>query len=291
MSLPTVAILSPGDMGHAVGQVLKWHGLRVVACMHDRSARTRDFAEQAGIENLPDYQALVTEADIILSILVPAQARTAAQTIATALQQGRADLIYVDCNAIAPATTLEIEDIITGAGARFIDASIIGPPPRKEGVTRFYASGPDVESFAVLGAYGLDVRVLGDEIGQASAIKMCYAASTKGLSALFATLLTAARSLGVFDALIEEFEISQPGTLERMKRLPYVPRKSRRFVGEMEEIAATFASTGLSPAMLAGAADIYRLIGETHLADTNPEDPTPPPALVEMIRILAEQLS
>jgi 3-hydroxyisobutyrate dehydrogenase-like beta-hydroxyacid dehydrogenase len=200
-------------------------------------------------------------------------------------------LLYVDCNAIAPETTKAIGTVITEAGGRFVDASIIGPPPRKEGVTRFYASGKDVAEFAKLGEKGLDIRVLGEEIGQASAIKMCYAASTKGLTALFATLITASRALGVFDALMAEFVISQPATLARMQRVPYVSRKARRFVGEMEEMAVTFDAVGLSPKMLEGAAEIYRLIGATPFADANPEDPEPPPELADMLAVLLEQLT
>lgn len=290
MPLNTVAIISPGDMGHTVGQVLKDHGLRVVTCLEERSARTRAFAQKAGIEDLPDYDAVIEEADIVLSILVPGVALTAAQDIAVAQVQVEADLLYVDCNAIAPATTREIGEMMDDAGARFVDASIIGPPPRKPGVTRFYASGPDAAEFAVLGDYGLDIRVLSDEIGQASAIKMCYAASTKGYTALLTTLATVAQSLGVLDALMGEFEISQPRTVERMQRVPYVSRKARRFVGEMEEIAATFEAAGLSPKIMEGAADIYRLIGDTALADANPEDATPPPELVDMLDTLLDML-
>jgi 3-hydroxyisobutyrate dehydrogenase-like beta-hydroxyacid dehydrogenase len=291
MPLNTIAIISPGDMGHTVGQVLKTHGLRVVTCLEERSARTRAFAQKAGIEDLPDYDVLVEEADMILSILVPGEALTAAQDVTVAQAQVEADLIYVDCNAIAPATTCVIGEMMEEAGARFVDASIIGPPPRKPGVTRFYASGPNVDEFASLADYGLDIRVLGEEIGQASAIKMCYAASTKGYTALLTTLATAAQSLGVLDALMQEFGISQPRTVERLQRVPYVPRKARRFVGEMEEIAATFESVGLSPKIMQGAADIYRLIGATSLADANPEDESPPPELVEMLNILLERLS
>ena len=290
MPLNTIGILSPGDMGHSVGQVLKAHGLRVVTCLEERSARTHALAENAGIEDLPDYDALVEEADMVLSILVPGEAPAAAQDVAVALVQVDSDLIYADCNAIAPETTREIGEMMEDAGAIFVDASIIGPPPRKPGVTRFYVSGPDAQEFAALGDYGLDIRVLGEEIGQASAIKMCYAASTKGLTALLTTLATAAQSLGVFDALMDEFGISQPPTIARMRRVPYVPRKARRFIGEMEEIAATFSAVGLSPKIMEGAADIYRLIGTTPLADANPEDETAAPELVDMLDTLLNQL-
>lgn len=273
MTEPKIGIISPGDMGHTVGQVLISNGLDVFTCLDGRSQRTRGLADSAGILDLPSYRGLVEKVDILLSILVPAQAKNAAERTAQALIGTEADLIYVDCNAIAPGTACEIGDIITAAGGRFVDASIIGPPPRKSGSTRFYASGPSAGQFDALNQYGLEVILIGKQVGQASAIKMCYASLTKGLTALCTELLTAAEALNVSEALKKEFQQSQPVLLERMQRgLPRMPQKSRRFVGEMEEIAKTFSSVGLTPKILEGAADMYRFVGGTPLADRAPED-------------------
>jgi 3-hydroxyisobutyrate dehydrogenase-like beta-hydroxyacid dehydrogenase len=289
-SKPVVALLSPGDMGHSVGQVLVENGLRVITCLQGRSDRTRGLAAQAGIEDVESYAEMVREAGLLLSILVPAQAPRAAGRVAHALRETGSDLVYVDCNAIAPQTVRAIGDEIAAAGGQFIDASIVGGPPRGGSGPRFYASGPDVGAFEALADYGLHVVVLGDEIGQASAIKMCYAALTKGSAALMIELLTAAMSLGVSDALAEEFEKSQPAMWTRMQRLPGVPMKSRRWVGEMEEIATCFAGVGMTPRILGGAADMYRLIGATRLADRTPEDTDPLPSLDEMVAALVAYL-
>ena len=291
MQLETVGILSPGDMGHTVGQVLGSHGLRVITCLQGRSEQTRSLAERAHIADVLSYQALATQADIVLSILVPAQACQAAEAVARAISETGTDLVYADCNAIAPQTARRIDDMITEAGGRFVDASIIGPPPRRAGTTRFYASGPHAHALAQLAEFGLDVIVLGDGTGQASAIKMCYAALTKGLTALCTELLTAAEVLGVFQSLEAEFQLSQAALYERMERgLPRMPMKSRRWVGEMEEIAKTFAQVGLTPKMLSGAADMYRFVGATHLAERTPEDPAPFPTLPEMLSDLVSYL-
>jgi 3-hydroxyisobutyrate dehydrogenase-like beta-hydroxyacid dehydrogenase len=291
MPLKTVGILSPGDMGHSVGQVLGSHGLRVITCLQGRSKRTKSLANRAGIADVSTYQALVNEADLILSILVPAQAMQAARVIAEAVSETKAELIYADCNAIAPQTACHIGDIITDAGGRFLDASIIGPPPRKEGVTHFYASGPHVSTFEELGQFGLHVTVLGEQIGQAKAIKMCYAALTKGLAALCTELLVAAETLGVSQPLKQQFQRSQSVLYERMERvLPRMPMRSRRWIGEMEEIAKTFDHIGLTPKILAGAADIYRFVGKTDLAERTPEDSNPLPTLTEMLPILTTYL-
>ncbi len=289
--LSTVGILSPGDMGHTVGNVLRENGLRVITCLDGRSQRTRQLAETAGIVDVPTYPQFVTEADLILSIMVPAQAMSAASVVAETLQQVDTTLTYADCNAIAPQTVRKLGDLITAAGGTFVDASIIGPPPRNPGATRFYTSGPDLSLFSDLNNYGLDIRAIGAEIGLASAIKMCYASLTKGLTALCTELLTAASVLGVSDALTAEFQLSQSALFERMERgLPSMPPKARRWIGEMEEISATFAHVGLTPNILTGAADMYRFVGDTHLADLPPEARDEFPNLAELIVILANNL-
>ena len=289
--LSTVGILSPGDMGHTVGNVLRENGLRVITCLDGRSQRTRQLAEKAGIVDVPTYPQFVTEADLILSIMVPAQAMSAASVVAETLQHVNTTLTYTDCNAIAPQTVRKLGDLITAAGGTFVDASIIGPPPRNPGATRFYTSGPDLSLFSDLNNYGLDVRAIGAEIGLASAIKMCYASLTKGLTALCTELLTAASVLGVSDALTAEFQLSQSALFERMEKgLPGMPPKARRWIGEMEEISATFAHVGLTPNILTGAADMYRFVGDTHLADLPPEARDEFPNLAELIEILAENL-
>ena len=287
----TVGILSPGDMGHTVGNVLRQNGLRVITCLQGRSQRTRQLAEKAGIVDVPTYPQFVTEADLILSIMVPAQAMSAASIVAETLQQVDTTLTYTDCNAIAPQTVRKLGEVITAVGGTFVDASIIGPPPRTPGATRFYASGPDLDLFSELNDYGLDVRTLGEDIGLASAIKMCYASLTKGLTALCTELLTAASILGVSEALTAEFQLSQSALFERMEKgLPSMPPKARRWIGEMEEISATFAHVGLTPNILTGAADMYRLVGDTHLADLPPEARDEFPDLAELIEILANSL-
>ena len=196
-SIETVAILSPGDMGNAVGKMLIDHGLQVIAALDERSARTRQLAAQAGIEDVGTIDRLVQSAQIILSILVPAQAVVTAAQVATALKQNNRDLLYVDCNAIAPATVAQIDTLITAAGGCFADAGIIGPPPRNFESTRIYASGSHAPSFVQLRDYGLNIIDLGGAVGRASAFKMCYAALTKGSTALQTQLLTAAAAFGI----------------------------------------------------------------------------------------------
>ena len=213
-------------------------------------------------------------ADVLLSILVPAQAEALAGRIAAALRATPADLLYVDCNAIAPETARAVGAVVEAAGARFVDAGIIGPPPRAGAKgTRFYASGAGAADFAQLRDYGLDVRIIGERPGDASALKMCYAALTKGTTAIMTQLAVAAARLGVSEPLRAEFELSQPEMLERMERgVPAMVPKAHRWVGEMEEIAQTFAVAGLTPLTFEGAAALYAFIAATPLGRLSPED-------------------
>jgi 3-hydroxyisobutyrate dehydrogenase-like beta-hydroxyacid dehydrogenase len=271
MALRSVGILSPGDMGHTVGAVLRAHGLRVLTCLEGRSERTRALAAEAGIEAVPTLDELVVAADIVLCILVPAEATGVAARVAAAIRATGADVLYADCNAIAPQTVRAIGEIITAAGGRFADVGIIGGPPKQPG-TRFYTAGPGARGFAALNDFGLDVRVLDGDVGQASGLKMCYGALTKGLQALGTELLVAARLMGLEETLRAEQSESAPDVLAWLQRaVPTMPPKAYRWVGEMEEIAATFASLGMTPSIFQGAADLYRFIAETPIGKESPE--------------------
>ncbi len=290
MTLQTVGVLSPGDMGHTVGAVLRQHGLRLLTCLDGRSARTCALAAEAGIEDVPTMEDLVVAADIVLCILVPAEAMGVAQRVATAIQTTGADVLYADCNAIAPQTVRAIGAAITGAGGRFADVGIIGGPPKQPG-TRFYASGPGAADFAALNDYGLDVRVLDDEIGKASGLKMCYGALTKGLQALGTELLVAAKLMGLEETLRAEQKQSAPDVLGWLQHaVPTMPPKAYRWVGEMEEIAATFASLGMTPNIFQGAADLYQFIAETPIGKESPESRDRSRGLDGVVAALADAL-
>ncbi len=248
----TVAVISSGDMGSAVGRRLREGGLRVVTSLAGRSDRTRALAAEAGIEDAGPLAAAVEQADVLLSIVPPGRALELAHIV------GRdPGPLYVDCNAVSPATAAAIGSLV---GERYVDAGIIGLPS----APRFYASGPRAAELADL---PLDVRVLDGPIGQASALKMCYAALTKGLTALLTESMVTADMLGVTEALRTELADSQPQFLAGARRgLPSMVPQAYRWIGEMEEIAATFDAAGLTPRMLLGAADVYRLVEEARSA-------------------------
>ena len=270
-----VGILSPGDMGSGVGRRLHERGAEVYGVLTGRSELTRTRAAECGIIDAGSLDELVKKVDIILSILVPSEAPAIAHDVAESMKRTGATPVFTDCNAIAPVTVEAIEREIRAAGAEFIDAGIIGGPPSDRADTYFHCSGPNTAPFERLADYGLTVMVTGPRIGQASGLKMMFAASTKGTTALWTELLTGAKALGLEEALngmLSENVVYKAQT----RGIPMMPHRARRWVGEMEEIALTFKTLGMTPKILEGAADMYRFVGGTKLGDQTPREPNPP---------------
>jgi 3-hydroxyisobutyrate dehydrogenase-like beta-hydroxyacid dehydrogenase len=289
MKTMNVGIMSPGDMGSAIGNVLSISGFRVMTALEGRSELTRLRAREAGMVDVQNIDRLVAESDLLLSVLVPSEALVLAQRVADSIKRTGHRPVYTDLNAIAPETVWKIDNAMSGVGVTFIDGGIIGAPPipgKKN--TRIYCSGPDTQSLESLSKAGLDIRKVGPVIGQASGLKMVFAASTKGITALWTELLVAAHALGLEEALMTEFKMGGTNISDVLNsRIVSMPRRSRRWVGEMEEIAKTFESVGLTPRMLLGAADMYRLVSSTPLAAQTSRQPNPTPE--EVLRILADK--
>lgn len=283
MTVQTVGILSPGEMGAGVGGALRETGLAVLTCLAGRSPASHERARAAGIEDVPDLAALVDRSDLILSILVPARAGGVAAAVGEAAQASGGTTVLADCNAIAPQTVQAMAADLEGSGVTLVDGGIVGGPPRNGQGPRVYASGEAAHVLSQLDGRGIDVVDVGPEIGKASAVKMCYAAMTKGATALRTVLLVAARRLDVYDELIAEMENSQAAALgaakQGMRRLPNV---AYRWIGEMEEIASTFEHVGVTPNFHTGAAQVFREVDATFAKDADLAD------LAEAIVRLAE---
>ncbi len=291
MAIHTIAILSPGDMGHAVGRALGEHGHDVITCLVGRSERTKTLAGQGGFNDVADLETLTKAADLILSIIPPAAGLATAKSVAAAMEQSGAKPHYADCNALSPATAGRIADVITGAGAPFIDAGIIGPPPGKGQPTRFYVSGADTAPMETLDGKGIAVKPLGREVGRASGIKMCYAGLSKGTNTLHTAVLMAAQAMGLSDELRDEFLYSKKDTYAQMQaNVGRLPADSGRWIGEMEEIAASFDAVGVTPNFHLGAADVFTLLSRTPLAEETRETMDRSRTLEESVRVYVDQL-
>jgi 3-hydroxyisobutyrate dehydrogenase-like beta-hydroxyacid dehydrogenase len=276
----TIGLLHPGDMGGVVGACAKAAGQRVLWASAGRSAGTRERAAAAGLEDAGTVAALVAASDVVLSICPPHAALDLAREVAALRFAG----LFVDGNAVAPATAREIGAIVERGGATFVDGGLIGPPPRAAGSTRLYLSGREAKrAVALFESSALEAIAVNDSPGAASALKMAYAAYTKGTSALLMAIRALASCEGVDDALLAEWRRSQPDLPKRSEAAARDnARKAWRFVGEMEEIAATFEAAGLPGGFHEAAAVIYqRLAGY--------KDATTPPTMADLVAPLTRR--
>ena len=232
-------------------------------------------AAAAGLEDVKTLSPLVAQSQVIVSVCPPHAAVDLARLVMARSFSG----IYVDANAVAPATGREIGKIVTGGGATFVDGGIVGPPPRNRGTTRLYLSGADAARMARLFEQGaLEAIAIEGGPGAASALKMAYAAYTKGTSALLMGIRALAAQAGVDKPLQDEWARSQPGLGNKSRRGPDNARKAWRFTGEMAEIAATFEDAGL-PGGFFVAAGIYDRLAAY-------KDAAEPPSLEEVLKAL-----
>jgi len=252
MTETTIGLLHPGEMGAVVGKCLVAAGHRVLWASDGRSAATRARAAAAGLDEC-GWAEMPARSDVIVSICPPGAALDVARAVA-----GFGGL-YLDANAIAPATAGQVAAIVTAGGAGYVDGGIVGPPPLAPGNTRLYLSGPRAaEVQALFGGTNVDARVVPPP-GTASAVKMAYASWTKGSAALLLAARALARAEGVEPVLLAEWGISQPGLEERSARAAgSATAKGWRWVAEMEEIAATMAAADLPAGFHQAAAAVYR---------------------------------
>lgn len=293
MSPQTIAVIAQGEMGAGTGGQLVRHGLKVVTNLTGRSARSRGLAERAGMDDVGDDAALVRDVDMFLSILPPSQAVALAKTMAPHIEASGRDILYADCNAVAPTTKKAIQVIVERAGARFVDVGILGDPPSPDrNATRYYVSGRHAAEFVELKNHGLNIVNCGDEVGRAAAIKMCFAAMTKTMIAMAAETFAAAEALGVYEEVALELSTSQKGGFDwAANRVIQTPPKAYRWIYEVEEIGKTFADLGLPGETCTGGADMFRLIAESPLGEEIVEDRKRGTTLEDCSRLTAEHLA
>ncbi len=257
MSMPIlspIGLLHPGEMGAAVGRCLTERGHTVLWASEGRSEETAARAKAAGLTDVGTARKVAAGASVILSICPPHAALDVAWAV-----HGYTGL-YVDGNAISPGTAREVAALITGNGGRYVDGGIIGMPPARPGGTRLYLSGQDAAQVQQLFAgTALEPRIVAGPLTAASAVKMAYAAWTKGTAALLLTARALAQAEGVEDALLAEWAQSQPHLAAQSARSAgSAVTKGWRWVGEMEEIAQSMSAAGLPDGFHLAAAEVFR---------------------------------
>ena len=261
MSKPIIAVIAQGAMGGGVGGRLHEKGADVLTSLVGRSGASAERAAKMGMRNATDEE--IASADVILSIVPPSDAMALAQRLAPALSRAAKKPLYVDCNAISSELAMSIADVIAPTGAPFADGGIIGGPPRAgyEGPNIYVAGAPE-GLLAPLVQCGLMIKPLDGPIGAASALKMSYAAITKGLTAIASASIIGAAKYGASEALYAELAYSQKAVLPAIARsVPDMFSKAYRFVGEMDEIAEHLGRES-SAEIYHGMAKLYREIAD-----------------------------
>ena len=268
MTKKTVGILHPGQMGVSIAASAKNGGHDICWASEGRSPQTHERAAKAGLHDAGTLAELSQVCSTILCVCPPHAAEDVAQQVLSHAFTG----LYVDANAISPQRAIRIGRKMAEASVDFVDGGIIGGPAWTPGRTWLYLSGeraPDVASLFSAGP--LETAVIGDEIGKASALKMCFAANTKGTTALLCAILAAAEKLGVREELEHQWSRGGSDFAERtVERVRNVTAKAWRFAGEMDEIASTFSEAGLPGDFHAAAAVIYRRIADFKDAPSTP---------------------
>ena len=273
-----VGVLHPGTMGVSVARSILNGGHEVFWAGDGRSPATAARANEHGLTNVGSLQALCEASEIVVSICPPEAAIELSEAVKATGFKGT----FVDGNAISPDRMNAIDASLTAAGITVVDGGIIGHPAWKPGTTWLYLSGPDAEKVnALCDAGPLHGIVLGGDVGQASALKMCYAALTKGTTALLCAILASAEDLGVRAALNNHWERDGGGLSEqREMAIRNVTTKAWRYGGEMREIAATFEGAGLPGGIHHAAAEIFDRLAQFK----DGPHPTPLPELLEALQ-------
>ena len=264
-----IGIIHPGEMGISIASSAQNSGHDVFWSSEGRGEKTRARAGKHNLQDAGTIENLCGVCSIILSVCPP----HAAEDVAHQVIAGGFKGLYVDANAISPQRSKSIGEAMQIAGIDFVDGGIIGPPAWERGQTWLYLSGQRADEVAACFASGpLETKIVGEKIGKASALKMCYAAYTKGTSALLSAILAAANSYNVRMELNQHWDMDESGFAEQTeRRVRRVTAKAWRFAGEMDEIAATFAAAGLPSGFHESAAEIFRRMAGFKDSPTLPE--------------------
>ncbi|MFN2237541.1 MAG: DUF1932 domain-containing protein [Anaerolineales bacterium] len=264
-----LGILHPGEMGISIAASAQNSGCKVYWVSKDRSDQTRRRAELHHLEDARTLKNLCQISDVIVSVCPPDAAEEVSKQVLAAGFQG----LFIDANAISPQRSINIWQAFEDHGLDVVDGSIIGGPAWQPGRTWLYLSGAKAHQAAEYFSAGpLEIEIIGDKIGKASALKMCFAAYTKGTTALLSAILAASEELGVRDELEKQWSRGDTNFTEQtQQRVRHVTAKAWRFEGEMKEIASTLAGVGIPAGFHIAAGEIYHRMADFRYAAETPK--------------------
>jgi 3-hydroxyisobutyrate dehydrogenase-like beta-hydroxyacid dehydrogenase len=253
-----IGLLHPGQMGFAVGCTLKNSGHEVFWISQGRSAQTAERAHTAGFHDAGTLDALAYGAEVIVSVCPPEFAASVAESVAQSVARSGFKGLYADMNAVSPDSKKRMAQRMEASGVSFVDGGIVGLPAKERGRTWIYLSGPEAAKVASFFTAGpLEVEALGEQVGKASALKMCYAGWSKGSTALIAAIIAAAGEMSVLEELKCAWARGGPVYSKIEADIVRAAPKAWRWAGEMREIAATLEAAGLPGGFHHAAEDLY----------------------------------
>lgn len=265
-----VAMVFPGAMGAPIASLLTCNGIRVLSPIGERSRRTQTTALAAGVVATEDLRSAIIGADMIISLVPPGNAVAMAQRCATELrgltpQPGRRRPLYLEANSVSPGTARQVAAIVEDAGAACVDATMIGPASQVGNKTLMVVSGPEACKVAHLIGHAIELRIVGDEIGQASSLKMLIAFQTKAVAALGMEMLSAAAKVDQEHILRQMMERFYPETADFLDRnLPTYVRHAARRVDELREVEEWLREIGHDAAMVEAARTVIEKMARLH---------------------------
>jgi 3-hydroxyisobutyrate dehydrogenase-like beta-hydroxyacid dehydrogenase len=275
--MSNIGIMHPGEMGISIAVSAINSGHQVYWSSKGRSDATRARAEKYNLIDIVSFSQFCRTCEVILSVCPPHAAEEIARSVVEAGFNG----LYLDANAISPQRAIWIGQLLETEDIQFVDGGIIGGPAWLPKETWLYLSGEHANEIAACFSNGpLETKIIESEIGKASALKMCYAAYTKGMTALLSAILATAEALGVREELYQQWDIDDQGFSEQVnRRVTRVTAKAWRFEGEMNEIASTFREAGLPEGFHLAAAEIYHRLARF-------KDPSETPRLNDVLNTL-----
>ena len=258
---PVVGLVGIGEMGAGIGGALTGAGIDVRSVIAGRGSESRARAAESRLTPVASFDELVSDADLVISVLPPDQAHSTATALAGSLLKTGRQPDFLEANAISPRLVRDIAALFSESGVQFIDGGIIGGPPGGERRPRLYVSGAGSAHLDRLDGIAFDICRLPGETGQASAFKMVYAALTKGTNSLLTNVALCAESFGFLDLMMDELSVSQSDLAARARSgIPKLPCDAGRWVREMQEIRDTFRDRNLPGGFHEGAGEIMEIL-------------------------------
>ena len=255
-----VGLVGYGEVGRILAEDLRKRDVKVSAydikLGGDQAGALREHAAAFGVALSSSHADLAMQADFIVSAVTASQAVRVANACAPAVKKGA---WFLDFNSASPGAKRRAAALIDAAGGRYVEGAVMtSVPPYRLKVPLLLGGSGAKELAPLLVMLGFNAKVASEQLGVASAVKMCRSVMIKGLEAMVIESFTTARAYGVEDAVLASLAETYPG-IDWEKQGAYffqrVIEHGRRRSEEVREVAETVREAGLTPWSAQGTAE------------------------------------